>query len=317
MKFHIELTHQDKEYKRKTEFSNIFSVYEKGNSLLVNESIEDPNAVLKILGMSTEFLEKEPFVNLRTNSNVWEFYLLKMFGVTEKQFTSITKDFKDLKNPPPPYDDTTRQRVGNSYESFAESEVKYPTIKDEKLKKRAEPFIKRLKATKYALRQKDPKNIKNRIKAATAFRAYLLQTFDYPKAILKKVLGGKDGPLTDDLRLAELLKAKGIYDNKEHLLAVCLMFCLYGSKKKKMIAHELADEVCEGLSQYSSKDEERQNLIDTITESLSKASEGYKKDFYPPYGYVYDKYRDRVNVFFRLRTWMYLLKVTSKVMGEI
>ena len=312
MKFHIELTHQDKEYKRKTEFSNIFSVYEKGNSLLVNESIEDPNVVLKILGMSTEFLEKEPFVNLRTNSNVWEFYLLKMFGVTEKQFSSITSDFDEE-----PYEDTTRQRVGNSYDSFAKSEVKYPTIKDEKLKKRAEPFIKRLKATKYALRQKDSKNIKNRIKAATAFRAYLLQTFDYPKAILKKVLGGKDGPLTDDLRLAELLKAKGIYDNKEHLLAVCLMFCLYGSKKKKMIAHKLADEVCEGLSQYSSKDEERQNLIDTITESLSKASEGYKKDFYPPYGYVYDKYRDRVNVFFRLRTWMYLLKVTSKVMGEI
>lgn len=312
MKFHIELTHQDKEYKRKPEFLNIFSVYEKGNSLLVNENIEDPNIVLKILGMSTEFLEKEPFVNLRTNSNVWEFYLLKMFGVTEMQFSSITSDFDEE-----PYEDTTRQRVGNSYDSFAKSEVKYPTIKNEELKKRSEPFIKRLKSTKYALRQKDPKNIKNRIKAATAFRAYLLQTFDYPKAILKKVLGGEDGPLTDDLRLAELLKANGIYENKEHLLAVCLMFCLYGSKKKKKIAHELADKVCGGLSQYSSKDEERQNLIDTIKKSLSKASKGYKKDFYPPYGYVYDKYRDRVNVFFRLRTWMYLLKVTSKVMGEI
>lgn len=71
------------------------------------------------------------------------------------------------------------------------------------------------------------------------------------------------------------------------------------------------------FSQYSSKDEERQNLIDTINNSLSKVSKGFKKDFYPPYGYVYDKYRDRVNVFFRIRTWMYLLKVTSKVMGKI
>ncbi|MBR2899035.1 MAG: hypothetical protein IKC23_05380 [Fibrobacter sp.] len=312
MKFHIELTYQGKEYKRKPDFSNIFSVYERGNSLLVDEDIEDPNAVLKILGMRTDFLDKEPFVNLRTNSNVWEFYLLKMFGVTEKLFSSITSEFED-----DPYDDTTRQRVGNSYKSFAESEVKYPTIKDKTLKDASTAFVKRLKKSKYPLRRKDPKNIKNRIKAAKAFRAYLLQTFVYPNAILNKVFGGKDGPLTDDLRLAELLKSKGNGENKEHLLAVCLMFCLYGSKKQKMIAHGLAEEVCNGLSQYSSKGEERQKLIDTINNSLSKVSKGFKKDFYPPYGYVYDKYRDRVNVFFRIRTWMYLLKVTSKAMGEI
>lgn len=312
MKFHIELTHQDKECHQKSEFMNIFSVYEKGNSLLVDEDIEDPNTVLSILDLSADFLEKEPFMNLRTNSNVWEFYLLKMFRVTEKQFVAMTADFDEEA-----YDDTTRQRVGNSYKSFAKSEVKYPTIKNEKLKKASAAFVKRLKESKYALRRKDSENIKNRIKAATSFRKYLLQTFDYPKAILQKVLGGKDGPKTDDIRLAELLKAKGNQENKEHLLAVCLMLCLYGSKNRQMIAGELAEKVCEELNKQCSNSSEQQDLIETIQKSLSTASNQFRKNFYPPYGYVYDKYRDRVNVFFRIRTWMYLLKVTSKVMGEI
>ena len=155
MKFHIELTYQGKEYKRKPDFSNIFSVYERGNSLLVDEDIEDPNAVLKILGMRTDFLDKEPFVNLRTNSNVWEFYLLKMFGVTEKLFSSITGEFED-----DPYDDTTRQRVGNSYKSFAESEVKYPTIKDKTLKDASTAFVKRLKKIKISTSTQGSKEYK-------------------------------------------------------------------------------------------------------------------------------------------------------------
>ena len=303
---HAELT-IDWNGKKKKEFKEILSQKEEGNSLLTEKTIEDPNAVLKALGLNTNFLDKEPFSNLRTNSDIWEFYLIKMFKIKKDEYKNWIDEFKDDS---PAYRHCSRRRVGNPWPQFKDNDAKYPTIENDKLIKASEKFVGRLQEFKGPLRKLDEKNKKNRIKAAKAFNSYLLNSIKFGKdaAAVKQIFINKK---SEDSVLGELLRRSYWKNNlgldSNHMLAICLMLCLYGHQKQGYISQQLAKNVCDKLSKLKKIDG---GLIEEITKKLKDRTENFKKPFIPPYKYLYTKYRDRINIFFRIKTWIRLVKTT-------
>lgn len=270
---------------------------------MVDRDIENPNAVIEALGLKTNFLDDPPFKYLRTGSEVWEFYLIRMFKVESKTYNFWIKPFKNdekstyKKN----RKHERRQKVGVPYKKF---EHKYPKIDDKQLEKKAAPFVKQLMKFEHPLRMKDSKNIGNRLNAAKAFNKYLLGPFESQK--LNKILIESN----EIEALAKLLK-RAYHNNSmnsEHMLSVCLMLCLYGQngqKKEKKIPHELAELVAKKIPKKT-------EMSDEIVYELQKVSKNFRKDFKPPYANIYDN-RDRVNIFFRILTWIKLVKDTSMV----
>lgn len=303
---HAELT-IDWNGKKKKEFKKILSEKEVGNSLLTEKTIENPNAVLKTLGLNTNFLNNEPFSNLRTNSDIWEFYLIKMFKIKKKEYEYWIKDFDDKSSP---YSNCSRRRVGNPWEQFNNNDAKYPTIHNNSLVKASEKFVGRLQEFKGPLRKLDEKNKNNRIKAAEAFNSYLLNSMKFGKDAIKEIFINKKKEDEDSV-LGELLKRSYWEKNpgldSNHMLAICLMLCLYGHQNQGYISQHLAKIVCDKLSERKKLDG---GIIEEITKKLSDRTGGFKKPFIPPYKYVYTKYRDRINIFFRIKTWIRLVRAT-------
>lgn len=301
---HAELT-IDWNGKKKKEFKEILSQKEEGNSLLTEKTIEDPNAVLKALGLNTNFLDNEPFSNLRTNSDIWEFYLIKMFKIKEDEYKYWIKDFSDKS---PAYRHCSRRRVGNSWNQYNDNDVKYPTIDSNDLIKASEKFVGRLQQFKGPLRKVDKKNITNRKKAAKAFNSYLLKSMKFGKKAINDIFFDNKN---EDFILMELLKRS--YWNKNpgldsnHMLAICLMLCLYGHQKQGYISQQMAKIVCQKLNLLKNCDNE---IREKIIRNLEDRTSYFKKPFIPPYKYVYTKYRDRINIFFRIKTWIRLVKTT-------
>lgn len=301
---HAELT-IDWDGKKKKEFKEILSEKEEGNSLLTKKTIEDPNAVLKALGLNTDFLSNEPFSNIRTNSDIWEFYLIKMFKIKQKEYENWIEDFVDKS---PAYRHCRRRRVGNSWKQFNDNDVKYPTIYNKDLIKASEKFVGRLQEFKGPLRKIDKKNIKNRKIAAKAFNSYLLKSMDFGKKAINDIFFDNK---KEDFILMELLRRS--YWNKNpgldsnHMLAICLMLCLYGRQKQGYISPQLAKIVCEKLDDLKKCND---GLIEEITKKLKDKTGNFEKSFIPPYKGVYTKHRDRINIFFRIKTWIRLVKTT-------
>lgn len=294
---------KQKTLKIKSDFSRILNAKEV-KSCLVDRDIENPNVVIESLGLKTDFLEKPPFKYLRTGSEVWEFYLIRMFEIEGKTYNFWIKKFKKdekstYKNKCRKYE--RRQKVGVPYKEF---KSKYPKIDDEKLKKKVALFVKRLMKFEHPLRMKDSKNTGNRLEAAIAFKEYLLKPFESQN--LSKILFESN----EMEALTELLK-RAFYNNSmnsEHMLSVCLMLCLYGQngrKKGTKIPHELAELVAKKIPQ-------KKEMSDEIIHELQKVSKNFSRDFNPPYANIYNN-RDRVNIFFRIRTWIKLVKDTSMV----
>lgn len=301
---HAELT-IDWNGKKKKDFKEILSQREEGNSLLAKKTIENPNAVLKVLGLNTNFLDKEPFSNLRTNSDIWEFYLIKMFKIKKDEYENWIDEFKDDS---PAYRHCSRRRVGNPWPQFNDNDAKYPTIENDKLIKASEKFVGRLQQFKGPLRKEDEKNKKHRKRAAKAFNSYLLNSMRFGKNAVKEIFINKK---SEDSVLGELLKRSYWEKNpgldSNHMLAICLMLCLYGHQKQGYTSQQLAKIACDKLSELKKIDG---GLIEEITKKLKDRTENFKKPFIPPYKDVYTKYRDRINIFFRIKTWIRLVKTT-------
>ncbi len=294
--------------KKKKEFQDVLSTKEVYNNFIVKDIIEDPSAVLEELDLSAGFLDKKPFSNLRTGSDIWEFYLIKMFRIKETEYNRWIGDFQDKSHA---YKYCTRRKVGNPWSQFNDNDVKYPTINNNpKLIKSSEKFVGRLQQFKGALRQKDRLNSNNRKKAAAAFNDYLLGPMKFGKETMREIFLTKKMGVNDDEILTKLLERsywkKNCGLNPNHMLAICLMLCLYGNKKRRPVSCKMAKEVCYRLDNLK-----KSELKEKIILKLMDQTAGFKKDFIPPYNNIFGKYnRERINTFFRIKTWIKLVKDT-------
>ena len=90
----------------------------------------------------------------------------------------------------------------------------------------------------------------------------------------------------------------------------CPWDCIYGRKDEAAVSGKLAKMVSERLNTFNS------GLATEINLELKKVSNNFKKDFKPPFAWIYGCYQDRANILFRLTTWLTLVESTFKAYKE-
>lgn len=268
---------------------------ENGGHLVPQSDIESPNKV-KTLWSGFNINEIKPFCYIRTGANIWEYYLLKMHGCCKNRYDKLrTKPARTFGN-------RSRVRLGFTYDDWLS---RYETIDDKKLKNASKEFISALKRKSEALRfdYRDLNYTKSRRYAAKAFFSYLTSG---KETIIKKLL---DKPTLYDILILMIQNEKN-KRKKDHLYCISLMLCLYGRKDEAAVSGKLAKMVSERLNTFNS------GLATEINLELKKVSNNFKKDFKPPFAWIYGCYQDRANILFRLTTWLTLVESTFKAYKE-
>ena len=156
-----------------------------------------------------------------------------MFKIKEDEYKNWIDEFKD--DSPAYHAAHLEEGLAIRGHQFNDNDAKYPTIENDKLIKASEKFVGRLQEFKGPLRKLDEKNKDNRIEAAQAFNSYLLNSIKFGKdaAAVKQIFINKK---SEDSVLGELLRRsywkKNLGLDSNHILAICLMLCLYGHQKQ-------------------------------------------------------------------------------------
>lgn len=264
----------------------------------------EPAKLLKHLGLNN-VLEREPFKNIRTAGRVWEFYLLRVIEPGRRDYNYL---IKPVFSKPAPFKGCTRAKLGNPYDKWLKN---YPDISTGELGKRilgraAKSFAKKLMSRKCPVRQKGTSDFyKKRKHAAKRFFAYLIN-------------GTVNRNLYSELRdcdTSQGILAKLIikYPRNNLFLASGLMICLYGGKNENLIDSNLAKAVNRNLKSLNDSEYKKKTLQILKVESKQNS-------FKPPFQDIYDAMggnRERVNINFRIQTWLKLLEDTLNANQKI
>lgn len=272
---------------------------ENGGHLVPQSDVESPNKVLKTLWSEFKISEIKPFCYIRTGANIWEYYLLRMHGCSKNRYDNLrTKPARTFGN-------LRRVRLGFTYDDWLSRYEKIDGKDGKTLKNASKDFISALKRKSDALRfdYREPNYTKSRKNAAKAFFSYLTSG---KEAIIKKLL---DKPTLYDILILMIQNEKNEC-KKEHLYCISLMLCLYGRKDEAAVSRKLAKMVSDRLNTFKS------GLATEINLELKKVSNNFKKDFKPPFAWIYGYYQDRANILFRLTTWLALVESTFRAYKE-
>lgn len=284
--------------KKSTNLKNLFE--ERKTQSADHETPEDvfydPSRLLEVCGLKG-VLDEEPFKYIRTAGSVWEFYLLRFAkNIGRRQYNKLIN--KPIYWQQEPVAGGTRRRVGNPYNIWPNN---YPTIKNPSLQKATESFANKLVSRKCPIRQRGSDDFATkRKKAAQSFFKYLI--------------GGKiTKTLFDKLRECEdsqnsLIHLIKNYPQIDLFITSGLMTCLYGGKNIHWVDAKLANAVATAM---------KRKTLSPIVENVCNIliSKKNNKYFKPPYRNIYDVKggnRERVNINFRIQTWLKLLEDTLR-----
>lgn len=282
-----------------TDLKDFFIEKQNDSSSRINpiDTFQDPSKLLLECKLK-RVLDVEPFNNIRTVGRVWEFYLLRFVkNINRNQYKKLIK--------PVPANQSaikgcSRMKLGNPYDSWINN---YQKINNTKLRNKTIGFAKKLVSRKCAIRmQKGGKNFYlMRKKAAKEFFNYLIGV-KISKTLFEKLR------LCDNYedRLYLLIK-----NNPESKLFITsgIMLCLYGKKKVDWVKPKLAKIVYRSLNHKQFKGNDVVTTLKNIL--ISKRIYNFK----PPFNTIYDikgANRKRVNINFRIQTWLKLMEDTLR-----
>lgn len=284
---------------------NLKTLFEERKQSLDHETLDDifydPSSLLEVCGL-TGVLDDEPFKYIRTAGNVWEFYLLRFASkIGCRQYNRLIKPIPHQQGR---FAGCSRRKLGNPYDIWP---YNYPLIENRYLRKATGSFANKLVSRKCPIRQLKGKNDfeEMRNKAAKAYFKYLIgrETGRTITRVLFEELRGYDD-FKGRLRL--LVKT---YPKNDLFITSGLMTCLYGGKNIKWVDAELAIAVAKALA------EKCRTTPNPIVKNVYNIlySKKSNRDFRPPYKNIYDikgGNRERVNINFRIQTWLKLLEDT-------
>lgn len=260
----------------------------------------EPAKLLQACGFK-DVLNKEPFKHIITPSRIWEFYLLRYVEKISR------RDYKKLTAPisidQKPVNGCIRSAVGNP---FVKWKSNYHLINesksDRKLRKETLTFAKKLASRKCPIRQNGtPYFINRRKQAAKSFFKYLIG-----QTIRNKIFEKLKASRNSQSRLTILINN---YPNNDLFITSGIMVCLYGGKNTDCIDSGLAHALLKAIKHKRGKDKNT-DLKDVYNIIKIKANSNH---FRPPYKDIYDVRfgnRERVNINFRIETWLKLLEDT-------
>jgi hypothetical protein len=256
----------------------------------------EPSKLLDACGFK-DVLKNEPFIHIRTNSRIWEFYLLRFINISRRDYKKLTAPISIGQQP---VKGCIRGAVGNPFDKW---QFNYHSIDNKKLYKETLPFAKKLASRKCPIRENGTNDFKNkRNVAAKSFFKYLIgQTIK--NEIFEKLKDSRNS----QSRLTILIKN---YPNNDLFITSGLMVCLYGGKNTDWIDSKLANALIKAIK---NKGKEYNNTVLKDVYNIIKIKANSKR-FRPPYKDIYDVRignRERVNINFRIETWLKLLEDTS------
>lgn len=278
---------------------------ERKTQLSGHEALEDifydPSKLLDDCGLKG-VLDDEPFKYIRTAGSVWEFYLLRFVSkIGRRKFNNLIKPISSEQDP---INGCRRTKLGNPFDKWHEN---YPMIKNSHLQKATQSFADKLVSRKCPIRQLKGSNDfdEKRKKAAEAFFRYLIggeSGRKITKVLFEKLKG------YDDFQDRLLLLVK-TYPQYDLFITSGLMTCLYGGKNVEWVDAKLASAVANALK--SKYHRNPMPVVQNVCNIID--SQKNKKYFKPPYKDIYHVrvgHRERVNINFRIQTWLKLLKDT-------
>lgn len=255
----------------------------------------EPAHLLKACDLK-DVLNDEPFKYIMTAGGVWEFYLLRYAkNIGRREYGKLIKRIPDSKYAISGY---SKRKLGNPYDVWPNnySEEK---IDNSELRRASEPFANKLVSRGCPVRQKGSNSfIKKRRRAAQAFFNYLIGG-KITKKLFEKL---KD---CESIQKALLLLIKK-YPQNDLFITSGLMTCLYGGRNVDWIDAKLANAVAIAMKRKPASP----IIMDVCNILISKKN---YKSFKPPFKDIYDvrgEARERVNINFRIQTWLKLLKDT-------
>ncbi|HPM09150.1 MAG TPA: hypothetical protein PK941_01725 [Paludibacter sp.] len=272
---------------------------EKGNfnagKEMENNIFYEPAKLLQACGFK-DVLNEEPFKYIITPSRIWEFYLLRYINIGRRDYKKLTTAITIGQQP---VEGCTRSAVGNPFDKWQSN---YHLIKSRKLQEETLSFAKMLASRKCPIRQNGTLYFINRRKqAAKSFFKYLIGQTIHNK-IFEKLKASRNS----QSRLTILINN---YPNNDLFITSGIMVCLYGGKNTDCIDSGLAHALLKAIKHKRGKDKNT-DLNDVYNIIKIKANSNY---FRPPYKDIYDVRfgnRERVNINFRIETWLKLLEDT-------
>jgi len=250
----------------------------------------DPSRLLEICGLKG-VLDDEPFKYIRTAGSVWEFYLIGFAkNISRRQYKKLIKHISWQQKP---IAGCTRRKVGNPYDKWNDN---YPEIENRDIRKATESFANKLVVRECPIRQQGNEDFATKRKnAAQSFFEYLIGG-KITKKLFEKLRECEDSQNS----LIHLIKN---YPQNDLFITSGLMTCLYGGRNTEWVDAKLASAVATAMKRKTPN-----TIVENVCNILN--SKKNNKDFKPPYKNIYDVKggnRERVNINFRIQTWLKLL----------
>jgi hypothetical protein len=260
----------------------------------VEDIFYDPSKLLERLDLKG-ILENEPFNSITTAGSVWEYYLLRFVHVKRLSYRQLIKNVDQNESA---IDGCRRTALGNPYDIWQRN---YKIINNQCLKRKALPFVNILLRRKCPIRQNGTSVFLSKRKiAARAFFSYLIgNTTTY------KFFSYLENCNDFQEQLTKLILK---HPKNRLFLTSGLMMCLYGGKNVSWLNSKLAKAVHDNLNSFAKHTETGQKTIRYLAMNA-----GNKHSFKPPFKDIYHPIvgnRERVNINFRIQTWLKLLNDT-------
>jgi len=255
----------------------------------------EPAKLLDACGLK-DVLKNEPFKYIITPSRIWEFYLLRYVHISRRDYKKLTAPITIGQQP---VKRCIRSAVGNPFDKWQSN---YHLINSRKLRKETLSFAKKLASRKCPIRQKGTNDFKNKRKiAAKSFFKYLIG-----QTIKNKIFEELKNSQDSQSRLTILINN---YPNNNLFITSGIMVCLYGGKNTDWIDSKLANALLKAIKHKMGK--YKNTVLKDIYNIIRIKADS--KHFRPPYKGIYDVgigNRERVNINFRIETWLKLLEDT-------
>ena len=323
MKKHIELSAKIKGT-LSCDYFKFADVSEKKGSRASDDIWSDPTRLIKEVGFDEDFVGASPFKYLKTNAYIWEYSLLhlcmelfpqsikveKKYGHLLKKSEHIIRPERYIGHGPGGYEKWNDLYKWNVSKKDVTEDVK-------KLARASKPFCDLLLSRDVGIRdygktkKESDKYLKLRKQAASAFWNFLVEKkskFFFEMNCY-------------DLALCALLKRGGEDIFSKHVIAVSLLYCLYGRLRDKKDEKELNSELVKQLivrlhEIWPKKTDVQHNVIVYLKES--------KQTHLPSLSKYYDSWQQkndygsiqRINIFRRINIWLDFLTQTYTIKCE-
>ncbi len=291
-----------------------------------------PNDIAeKLLGFKANFTERPPFCFIKTNTRIWELFLLRNSSkiIPRNMYLQLTRGFKEEYDS---FDNCTCAKIGIKKGNWRNT---YTEIKNEESSQIAEAFFDAAKEFTNHFSAKSridsgkliplrAKNIATKVKSLQKDKCIRSKA---AKAFFRYMIGDKNFSLTqEDVEELEAMKNEEgrleenqliyLLDKRpnKHVFFVGLMLCLFGrsytnesnKKRESGVSANFAQKNAWLLPKFADNQEYAYTIKNDIMHELKSTK---KNEILPIYRENVDqKYR----VSFRLNTWIHLLIESKK-----